>query len=50
MWFNVENVAIYRVYDEDKIEVDLYENADPYMVNMYILGTVLGLVLLQKIW
>lgn len=48
MWFNVENVAIYRVYDEDKIEVDVYEDADPYMVNMYILGTVLGLVLLQK--
>ena len=48
MWFNAENVAIYRVYDGDKIEVDVYENADPYMVNIYILGTVLGLILLQK--
>ena len=48
MWFNVENVAIYRVYDGDKIEVDVYEDADPYMVNIYILGTVLGLSLLQK--
>ena len=25
MWFNAENVAIYRVYDGDKIEVDVYE-------------------------
>ena len=48
MWFNIEDVAIYRVYDGNKIEVDVYEDADPYMVNMYILGTVLGLVLLQK--
>lgn len=48
MWFYVENLAIYRVYDGDKIEVELYDNADLYMVNMYILGTVLGLVLLQK--
>ena len=48
MWFNVENVAIYHAYDGDKIEVELYENADPYMVNMYILGTVLGLSILQK--
>ena len=48
MWFNVENVAIYHAYDGDKIEVESYENSDPYMVNMYILGTVLGLSILQK--
>ena len=48
MWFNVDNLAIYNIHDGDKVEIELYENSDPYMVNMYILGTVLGLVLLQK--
>lgn len=48
MWFNVDDVAIYSVYGGDKVEIELYENSDPYIVNMYILGTVLGLVLLQR--
>jgi len=48
MWFNVDDLAIYHVYDGDKVEIELYENSDPYIVNLYILGTVLGLVLLQK--
>ena len=48
MWFNIKNVAIYHVYDGDKIEVELYESSDPYIVNIYILGTVLGLSILQK--
>lgn len=48
MWFNVDNVAIYHIYNGDKVEIELYDNSDPYIVKIYILGAVLGLVLLQK--
>lgn len=48
MWFNIQNVAIYHITNGNQVLIEPYENADKQLIKVYILGSVLGMVLLQK--
>lgn len=48
MWFHIKDLATYHIYNGDTIIVDPCENADQQLIKVYILGSVLGMVLLQK--
>lgn len=48
MWFHIKDVAIYHIYNGDTVVIEPYENASFKTIKLYILGSVLGLALLQK--
>ncbi|WP_071120042.1 phosphoenolpyruvate carboxykinase (ATP) [Romboutsia timonensis] len=48
MWFHIDNLATYCITNGNKIDIQLCENPDHQLVKVYILGSVLGMVLLQK--
>lgn len=48
MWFYIKGVATYHIYNGDTIIIEPCENADLTILRVYILGSVLGLVLLQR--
>ncbi len=47
-WFNVPNLAIFNITNGKQVIIEPYENADSQLIKVYILGSVLGMVLLQK--
>lgn len=48
MWFNIKDVAIYHIYNGDTIVIQPYEGASIKQIKLYILGSVMGMILLQK--
>lgn len=48
MWFNIKNVAIYYVCDGKNVIVKPYDDADKENIRAYLLGTALGMILLQR--
>ena len=48
MWFNIPNLAIYHITNGNQVIIEPYENADNQLIKVYILGSVLGMVLLQN--
>ena len=48
MWFHIENVATYHIYNGDTVIVEPCEVSDKQIMKVYILGSVLGMVLLQR--
>lgn len=48
MWFHIKGVAIYHIYNSDTVIVEPCKDADFKIIKVYILGSALGLVLLQK--
>ena len=48
MWFYINNVATFYIYDGKNIVIEPCEITDPQLVKVYILGSVLGMVMLQR--
>ena len=48
MWFHIDNLATYCITNGNEVAIELCENPDHQLVKVYILGSVLGMVLLQK--
>lgn len=49
MWLYVEDVAIYYVFDGENIVIDKQQdNVDEYDLKAYLLGTALGMILIQR--
>lgn len=48
MWFHIKGVASYCICNGNEITIDICENSDPQLVKVYILGSVLGMILLQR--
>lgn len=48
MWIYIKNVATYHIYNGNTVNVEPCENADNKMINIYIIGSVLGMILIQR--
>ena len=48
MWFYVKEVGIFHIFNGNTVLIEPCENADLNMVKIYIMGSVLGMVLIQK--
>lgn len=48
MWFNISDLAIYHIINGNQVIIEPYKNADNKLIKVYILGSVLGMVLLQN--
>lgn len=48
MWFHIKDIASYCISNGNEITIELCEITDPQIVKVYILGSVLGMVLLQR--
>ena len=48
MWFYVENVAIFHIYNGNTVIVEPMGDKNNKMIKLYIMGSVMGMILLQK--
>lgn len=48
VWFHIDNVGTYLIRNGDTVTIDLCENPDLNILKVYILGSVLGIILLQR--
>lgn len=48
VWFHIDNVCTYLIQNGDTVTIDLCENPDLNILKVYILGSVLGIILLQR--
>lgn len=48
IYLYIEGVATYYISNGNKVIVDVYKNADRKMVNIYLLGSILGILMLQR--
>lgn len=48
VWFHIDNVGTYLIENGDTVTIDLCENPDLNILKVYILGSVLGIILLQR--
>ena len=48
VWFEIENVGFYHIYNGTEIMVNIYDNADRIQVNNYLTCSCLGFIMLQK--
>ncbi|MEG1411448.1 MAG: hypothetical protein RSD36_16535 [Terrisporobacter sp.] len=48
MWFYIKNLAIFHIYNGDTVVIEPCKDAELKMVKIYVMGSVLGMVLLQK--
>lgn len=48
VWFHIDNVGTYLIQNGDTVTIDLCENPDLNILKVYILGSVLGIILLQR--
>ena len=48
MWFYIKEVGIFHIFNGDTVIIEPCKDADLNMVKIYIMGSVLGMVLLQK--
>lgn len=48
MWFHIKDIASYCISNGSEITIELCETTDLQIVKVYILGSVLGMILLQR--
>lgn len=48
IWFHIHGVATFLIEEGKRITVELGENADHTMVKQYLLGSCLGIIMLQR--
>ena len=48
MWFHIEGVATYWIQNGEKVTIELCEGADIPMAKQYLLGSCLGMIMLQR--
>mgnify|MGYP004526124891 CR=1 FL=1 len=48
MWFYIENVAIFHIYNGDTVVIEPMGDKNNKMIKLYIMGSVMGMVLLQR--
>ena len=48
MWFYIEGVATYWIQNGEKVTIELCEGADIPMAKQYLLGSCLGMIMLQR--
>lgn len=48
MWFRIENVGIYHIKNGNTIYVQIFDNADIDKVRVFIMGSSLGMLLLER--
>lgn len=48
VWFHIDNVGTYLIQNGDTVTIELCENPDLNILKVYILGSVLGIILLQR--
>lgn len=48
IYLYIEGVATYYISNGNKVIIDIYKNADKKMVNIYLLGSVLGILMIQR--
>lgn len=48
IWFDIDKVATYVMYNGEYIIVKPYHFADPAMLELYIVGSCLGFIMLQR--
>ncbi len=48
MWFHISGVATYWVHKGEKVTIELCEGADTLMAKQYLLGSCLGMIMLQR--
>lgn len=47
-WFHINDVATYRVTGGDLIEFEPCENADPYLLRVFLMCSCLGFIMIQR--
>ena len=48
MWFHISDVATYLIQQGETVTIELAENASLSMVKQYLLGSCLGMIMLQR--
>lgn len=48
IWFHIDKVATYCISNGNKIEVEVYENADMQLMKIYVMCSCLGFIMLQR--
>ena len=48
MWFYIKNIAIYHIFNGDTVYIEPCKDTNYEIIKTYILGSVLGMVLLQR--
>ena len=48
VWFYIDNVATYRVTNGNLIEFEPCENADPYLLRVFLMCSCLGFIMIQR--
>lgn len=48
MWFRIENVGIFHIKNGDAISVQIFDNANLDKVRVFIMGSSLGMLLLER--
>lgn len=48
IYLYIENIATYYISNGNKVIIDVCKDADEKMVNIYLLGSVLGILMLQR--
>ncbi len=48
MWFHIADVATYWIQNGEKVTIELCEGADIQMAKQYLLGSCLGMIMLQR--
>lgn len=48
MWFYVEDVAIFHIYNGDTVVIEPMRDKNNKMIKLYIMGSVMGMILLQR--
>lgn len=48
MWFYIKEVGIFHIFNGDTVIIEPCKDADTNMIKIYIMGSVMGMVLLQK--
>ena len=47
-WFHINDVATYRVTNGNLIEFEPCENADPYLLRVFLMCSCLGFIMIQR--
>ena len=48
IWFFVDNIATYRVTGGNLIEFEPCDNADPYLLRVFLMCSCLGFIMIQR--
>ena len=48
IWFHIDNIATYCITNGNKVEVEVFENANMQLMKIYIMCSCLGFIMLQR--